>query len=102
MGGGGHQHEMYVAGWRVEEQWYSEHDGLFINDSTITIELDTEERDGHSHTVDISRWRSDSDSDWVYVIDRCRFGSISDGDQFDDDDYLDGECADLHDSIIRD
>ncbi len=100
--GGGHQHELYVAGWRVREHWYSDDDGQFVNDSTITIEVDTEERDGHSHTLDVARWRSHDDSEWVYVIDRCRFGSISDGDQFGDDDYLDGECADLHDAIIRD
>lgn len=99
--GGGHQHEIYIAGWRVYWKWYDAENDVYYNDTSVTIEVDSETRDGHTHTVSIGRWRANEESEWQYVIDRCRFGSLSDADQYADDDYMDGECVDLHDSIVR-
>ena len=101
--GGGHEHEIYIAGWRVRSEWFDEENDRYFNDTARTIEVDSGLRHGHTHTLSIGRWRASEESPWRYVVGRCRFGSISLGDHhhFDDDDYLDGQCADLHHSIVR-
>jgi len=99
--GGGHQHELYIEGWKVSSIWYDEDSGAYHNDTSRLVEVDAETRDGHSHTVEIGRWRATNESDWQYIINRCRYGSLSDTEQFTDDDYMDGECVDLHNSIVR-
>ena len=96
--GGGHQHEIYISGNKIKNYWFD--DSLnALNGTSFIIEVDSEERNGHTHTLNIYRQRSDSDSEWIYKIETCRFGSIGD----DEDEYpsMDDVCADNHNVIVR-
>ena len=48
-------------------------------------------------TVELWRWRIDSNSGWNYQIDNCRYGSSSDTGYT----TIDNECADNHNVIVR-
>ena len=100
--GGGHQHEMYIAGWKVYWLgWYDYNTETYRNGSDYKIEVDAETRNGHSHTVTIWRWRQNDDSQWNYEIGTCRYGSVSDEELYEESDYMDGACDDLHSKIVR-
>ena len=99
--GGGHQHEMYIAGWKVYWYWYDRTNLIYYNGSDYTIEVDSETREGHAHTVTLYRWRASNISEWNYQIVTCRYGSITDDDDYSEGDYMSGKCADLHNEIVR-
>jgi len=117
--GGGHQHVCYLAGWRIKYFWFT-----LNGDSWCThyewpcyLDADCDEREGHQHTVKV--WReydvdnqtdsaSDSSKTWRYHLRDCRFGALSDWQQFeypDDwtvhDDQGDAVCADHHNLLLR-
>eukprot|EP00484_Ammonia_sp_Unknown_P014928 CAMPEP_0197079140 /NCGR_PEP_ID=MMETSP1384-20130603/213471_1 /TAXON_ID=29189 /ORGANISM="Ammonia sp." /LENGTH=985 /DNA_ID=CAMNT_0042518013 /DNA_START=29 /DNA_END=2986 /DNA_ORIENTATION=+ len=98
--GGGHQHVVYIQGWRIRVFWY---DGdteswLMSADNVVTVEGDT--RNNHAHTLEV--WRDlDADGGWQYHVKRCRWGSISDADKYSDEDWMDGQCEDHHNAIVR-
>merc|ERR1712232_481539 len=94
--GGGHQHEIYVGGWKIQQTWYDSVNEVYYNDVTKVITVDSEERNGHVHTVTIGRSRVDDQSEWQYVIGTCRWGSVSDAHLYSVGDYMSGKCADAH------
>ena len=98
--GGGHQHVLYISGWRVRYYWFDD-DGnaLTTQDNYITAESDT--RNSHAHTVEVWREKDSITDEWIYHVRRCRPGSISDEDQYTDADWMDGECSDLHNAVSR-
>merc|ERR1712187_307114 len=55
--GGGHQHEIYIPGWRINWTWYDPINEVYYNDASRVITVDSEERAGHVHTVTIGRSR---------------------------------------------
>eukprot|EP01083_Nonionella_stella_P061701 160722_1 len=98
LNGGGHQHVMYVSGWRVTRYWYHQNGTeLSAPQHVITAESDT--RNSHAHTVEL--WRQMQDGQWIYNIARCRLGSISDADQYGDADWTQAKCHDNHNSLQR-
>ena len=67
--GGGHQHVVYVAGWRVRYYWFDRTDttiALTTSDNIIEAESDT--RNGHAHTVEVWREKDASTDEWIYHV----------------------------------
>ena len=97
--GGGHQHTSYIPGWKVRNYWYDSDEDIYYNTSDYTVEVESDTRNSHAHTTTI--WRHKVDGSWVYEIGTCRYGSLSDADQYDDSDYVPGFCSDGHTYIER-
>lgn len=105
--GGGHQHVIYIPGWRVRNNWFDDDIPLTTSDDYITAESDT--RNGHAHTVEVWREKDSITDEWIYHVKRCRPGSISDEYVFNEDgacceehpDWLDDVCSDLHNAVSR-
>ena len=98
--GGGHQHVIYIAGWKIINNWFDKNNiPLTTSNNIITVESDT--RNSHAHTVEIWRKKDLITDEWIYYIKRCRPGSLSDSNKYTDNDWIDGECSDLHNTLTR-
>lgn len=95
--GGGHQHSVYIPGWKIRNYWKLP-DGNYTNSSVALITVDSDERAAHSHTVKIWRYRNNVNTvDWIYKVSECRYGSLSDSDVG----WTPNECEDLHGVLLR-
>ena len=99
-GGAGHDHIVYIPGSRVASTWFDDSNEQYLNGSAYTIREDSDIADGHTHTVNVYRWRSDADAAWNYELVDCRYGLRNEEDAGYA--YQTGSCADFHDSLRRD
>lgn len=98
--GGGHQHVVFIQGWKVRNKWYDSDTSTWLMSSDDVVTIEADERNNHQHVLEL--WRDqDNDGNWVYHIKRCRYGSKSDADKYVDDDWMNDECEDYHNSIVR-
>merc|ERR1719229_366044 len=98
--GGGHQHVMYIPGWKVRNYWKDRNSGNWLMTSDDIVEVESDTRNNHAHTLTV--WRDqDTNGQWVYHIKACRFGSLSDDDKYSITDWDDDKCIDNHDEIQR-
>ena len=99
-GGGSHQHEMYIPGSKIEATWYNatSKDYIYFDsfDNNV-IKEDTEWRNGHTHTLDVSRKWNATNNAFVYKIIQCRWGDLQDNDIG----YTSNICADGHNAVSR-
>eukprot|EP00486_Rosalina_sp_Unknown_P006708 CAMPEP_0201569686 /NCGR_PEP_ID=MMETSP0190_2-20130828/11502_1 /ASSEMBLY_ACC=CAM_ASM_000263 /TAXON_ID=37353 /ORGANISM="Rosalina sp." /LENGTH=315 /DNA_ID=CAMNT_0047992301 /DNA_START=678 /DNA_END=1625 /DNA_ORIENTATION=+ len=97
--GGGHQHVVYIQGYKVRNRWYDNDGNALMNEDAV-VEVEGDTRENHQHVIEV--WRDlDDDNTWQYHIKRCRYGSISDAHKYSDDDWIDGECSDFHNQVNR-
>jgi len=98
--GGGHQHVVYIPGWRVRYYWYDRTDtDVELSSSDDVIEAESDTRNGHAHTVRIWRERDIGTDEWIYHVKQCRPGSISDN--YDESYWSNDQCNDYHNSLSR-
>jgi len=96
--GGGHDHLVFIKSNRIFKDWYDDENLQYLNGSDYMTTADSETANGHTHTINIWRWREDADSAWNYELDSCRFGLKSD----EDVGWTNDTCADFHDAVRRD
>jgi len=84
--GGGHQHICYISGSRVRSAWLIDFDtNQWNTDRDSYVDVDCEERNGHSHQVRIWREYDTDGVTWKYNLRDCRFGTASDKATYPDD-----------------
>jgi len=96
--GGGHDHLVFIKSNRVFKDWYDDENLQYLNGSDYLSQADSDTANGHTHTINVWRWRADEDSTWNYVLDSCRFGLKTD----EDVGWTNTTCADFHDTVRRD
>ena len=96
--GGGHDHLVFIKANRLFADWYDDENLQYLNGSDHLTKAEADTANGHTHTVNIWRWRAHDEAPWNYELDSCRFGLKTD----EDVGWTNTTCADFHDAVRRD
>ncbi len=95
LDGGTHEHLVTILSYHFNKYWLDSDGNPILNDPLAIITADSEEREGHQHTVKVSRKLNTQSGLWEYKMVACKKESQT------EDKFLIDACDDGHDEIWR-